>query len=143
MIVTGLQLVVNDFAPGGKIQVPEAAWLLHSVVTMLVAWAGLGCRTAVTVPVVWHWLLDPPSTVRVAAFPFRQDLLAVQALFVWKLAKARARVVPSTFRRAEATSPPEVRLVLAAGLVKPRPVDMCRPQQAMLALRVPAALFPL
>ena len=110
---------------------------------VLARWRFRLARPAVTVPVVWHWLLDPPSTVRVAAFPFRQDLLAVQALFVWKLAKARARVVPSTFRRAEATSPPEVRLVLAAGLVKPRPVDMCRSQQAMLALRVPAALFPL
>jgi hypothetical protein len=33
MIVTGLQLVVNDFSPGRQIQVPEAAWLLHSIIT--------------------------------------------------------------------------------------------------------------
>ena len=33
MIVSGLQLMVNDFAPGGTIQVEEAAWLLHSIIT--------------------------------------------------------------------------------------------------------------
>lgn len=33
LIVTGLQLVVNDFAPGGEIQVPEAAWAVHSIIS--------------------------------------------------------------------------------------------------------------
>ena len=32
-MLQGLQLVVNDFSPGSDIQVPEAAWLLHSMIT--------------------------------------------------------------------------------------------------------------
>ena len=109
---------------------------------VLAHWRFQLARPAVTVPAVWRLLLDLPLTARVVVFPSQRDLLVVRALFAWRLAKARVRVVPSLFRLAGAIPPLVVRSVLAAVAAKPRPAAMSRSQRAMLAPRVPAARSP-